>query len=269
MELLPCGTMKNRPTGGPVFMRPIFSSKLTKPVSMLIRVFMETLLGYINSTMKERKTINYYYNHDQVKRIVPKEVIYGLYVLALSSHPNTPLMNYYKANPALLSLDCKYLLAAAYALSGDRNSYQKFLPDHFAGEIANTESGGSFSSDIRDEAMALDVLLDADPANTQIPEMAKHVSDKLNERSWYSTQELVFGFLSLGKIAKKMKSSDVTAEVHVQGKNIADFTGGDLKIPCRTIKIRQYRFKSERKGRSFLFLGGRRHFCKRHHQRVG
>src|SRR5205807_943390 len=40
----------------------------------------ETLLGYINSSLKEKKTINYYYNRNQVKRIVPKEVIYGLYV---------------------------------------------------------------------------------------------------------------------------------------------------------------------------------------------
>ncbi len=214
---------------------------------------METLLGYINSTMKERKTINYYYNRDQVKRIVPKEVIYGLYVLALASRPNAPLMNYYKANPSLLSLDCKYLLAAAFALSGDRNSYRKFLPDHFSGETANSESGGSFSSDIRDEAMALDVLLDADPANPQIPEMAKHVSDKLNERNWYSTQELVFGFLSLGKIAKKLKGSDATAEVLAQGKKIADFTGGDLKIPAAQLKAGKTDITVNGKGNLFYF----------------
>ena len=91
----------------------------------------ETLLGYINASLKDRKTINYYYNRDQVKKIVPKEVIYGLYVLALSSRPNTALMNYYKANPSLLSLDCKYLLAAAYALSGDRKSFRQFLPIPF------------------------------------------------------------------------------------------------------------------------------------------
>ena len=159
----------------------------------------ETLLGYINASLKDRKTINYYYNRDQVKKIVPKEVIYGLYVLALSSRPNSALMNYYKANPSLLSLDCKYLLAAAFALSGDLKSFRQFLPSHFEGEKANTETGGSFSSDIRDEAMALDVLLDVDPANPQIAEMARHVSDNLNQRYWYSTQELVFGFLSLEK----------------------------------------------------------------------
>jgi alpha-2-macroglobulin len=197
---------------------------------------LETLLGYINTSMKERKTINYYYNRDQVKKIVPKEVIYGLYVLSLASKPNTALMNYYKANPQLLSLDCKYLLAAAYALSGDKTSYRQFLPDHFEGEIANTETGGSFSSDIRDEAMALDVLLDVDPASPQVPEMAKHVSDKLKERNWYSTQELVFGFLSLGKIARQQSLSSATAEIRIQGKKIADFNGTDLKLGAEQLK---------------------------------
>ena len=196
----------------------------------------ETLLGYINGSLKERKTINYYYNRDQVKRIVPKEVIYGLYVLALSSQPNTALMNYYKANPSLLSLDCKYLLAAAYALSGDKNSFRQFLPAHFEGEVSNTETGGSFSSDIRDEAMSLNVLLDVDPGNDQVPEMAKHVSEKLRQRDWYNTQELVFGFLALGKIAKQQGISTTTAEIKIQGKKIADFSGNDLKLPASQLR---------------------------------
>ena len=197
---------------------------------------METLLGYINSTMKNRKTIIYYYNRNQQKKIVPKEVIYGLYVLAMASMPNVALMNYYKANPFLLSLDCKYLLAAAYALSGDKNSFKQFLPDHFSGEVANTETGGSFSSGIRDEAMCLNVLLDVDPGNAQIPEMAKHVSDQLKERTWYNTQELVFGFLALGKISKMEGPSNATASITIEGKKIADFNGTDLKLTATQLK---------------------------------
>jgi alpha-2-macroglobulin len=145
-------------------------------------------------------------------------------------------MNYYKATPSLLSLDCKYLLAAAYALSGDKNSYQQFLPTHFSGEIANTETGGSFSSDIRDEAMSLDVLLNVDPSNAQIPEMAKHISDNLKQRSWYNTQELVFGFLALGKISKLQGISTATAEIKIDGKKIADFNGTDLKLSASQLK---------------------------------
>jgi alpha-2-macroglobulin len=214
---------------------------------------LETLLGYINSSLKDRRTINYYYNRDQVKRIVPKEVIYGLYVLALASRPNTALMNYYKATPSLLSLDCKYLLAAAYALSGDKNSYQQFLPTHFTGEIANTETGGSFSSDIRDEAMSLDVLLTVDPSNAQIPEMAKHISDNLKQRSWYNTQELVFGFLALGKISRLQGISTATAEVKIDGKKIADFNGADLKLPSSQLKNGKTEIAAAGRGNLYYF----------------
>ena len=214
---------------------------------------LETLLGYINASLKDKRTINYYYNRDQVKRIVPKEVIYGLYVLALASRPNTALMNYYKATPSLLSLDCKYLLAAAYALSGDKNSYQQFLPTHFTGEIANTETGGSFTSDIRDEAMSLDVLLNVDPSNAQIPEMAKHISDNLKQRNWYSTQELVFGFLALGKISKLQGISTATAEIKIDGKKIADFTGADLKLPSLQLKNGKTEITAGGRGNLYYF----------------
>lgn len=217
------------------------------------KVLVQTLLGYINASMADRKTITYYYNRDQKKKIVPKEVIYGLYVLALASKPNAALMNYYKANAGLLSLDCKYLLAATFALSGDRNSFKQFLPTRFAGEEANTETGGSFSSDLRDESMALDVLLDADPGNAQIPEMAKHVSDKLKLRSWYSTQELVFGFLSLGKMAKQQGVSTATAEIKIAGKKIADFNGTDLKILPAALKNGQPEIITGGKGNLYYY----------------
>ncbi|HLA57593.1 MAG TPA: alpha-2-macroglobulin family protein, partial [Puia sp.] len=214
---------------------------------------LETLLGYINSSLKDKRTVNYYYNRDQVKRIVPKEVIYGLYVLAMASRPNTALMNYYKATPSLLSLDCKYLLAAAYALSGDKNSYQQFLPTHFTGEIANTETGGSFSSDIRDEAMSLDVLLSVDPSNAQIPEMAKHISDNLKQRNWYNTQELVFGFLALGKISKLQGISTATAEIKIDDKKIADFTGADLKFSSSQLKNGKTEITTGGRGNLYYF----------------
>ena len=191
---------------------------------------LETMLGYLNGQLRNRKTINYYYNRTQNKKIVPKEVIYSLYVLALNGKPNMPVMNYYKASPGLLSLDCKYLLAAAYALSGDKNSFKQFLPGSFIGEESVAETGGSFYSDIRDEAIALDVLVDVDPGNSQIPVMAKHVTDKLNQRSWYSTQELAFSFLALGKIAKQQAVSDATADIRVNGKTVAHFGGADLRI---------------------------------------
>jgi uncharacterized protein YfaS (alpha-2-macroglobulin family) len=191
---------------------------------------LETMLGYLSSRLKTRETIEYVYNRDQKKKIAPKEVAYSLYVLALAHRPNMSVMNYYKANPALLSLDARYLLATAYALSGDRKSFAATLPTAFAGEKSIAETGGSFHSDVRDEAIALNMLLDVDPANPQVPIMAKHVSAYLATRPWLSTQERSFALLALGKVARNAVSSDIAADVRAGGKTVARFTGPELVV---------------------------------------
>ncbi len=188
--------------------------------------FLGTMLNYINNRLRTKETIMYYYNRDQNKKIAPKEVAYGLYVLALAGRSNVPAMNYYKANASLLALDSRYLLAAAYATAGDRKSFASILPGAFSGEISVAQTGGSYYSDVRDEAIALNALLDVDPGNAQIGTMVKHVADKLKQRQWLSTQERAFAFLALGKHARSANQSTATAEISVNGKVIAKVDGG-------------------------------------------
>ena len=94
------------------------------------------MLNYLNSRLQNKETILYYYNGNQQKKIVPKEVPYSLFVLALAGRPNVPAMNYYKAHPQLLSLDSKYLLSAAYGLAGDKERFKEMLPASFSGEVS-------------------------------------------------------------------------------------------------------------------------------------
>jgi hypothetical protein len=184
------------------------------------------VLGFINTRLKNRETITYYYNRNQNRVIAPKEVAYGLYVLALAGKSNKPAMNYYKANQQLLALDSRYLLSAAFAAAGDKKSFNTLLPSAFAGEESVPQTGGSYYSDVRDEAIALNALIDTDPGNAQIGVMAKHVSDKLKTRRWLSTQERAFAFLALGKLARSASRSDATAEIKVNGKTVAKVDGG-------------------------------------------
>src|SRR4029078_1063593 len=149
------------------------------------------------------------------RKIAPKEVPYSLYVLSLAGRTQVSAMNYYKANPQLLALDGKYLLSAAYAVSGDRRSYAAMLPSSFSGEESVQQTGGSFYSALRDEAIALNSLIDVDPRNAQIPVMAKHVRDRLRSETYLNTQERAFSLLALGKLARSAAKSDVTAEVKV------------------------------------------------------
>jgi uncharacterized protein YfaS (alpha-2-macroglobulin family) len=196
---------------------------------------LETLLSYINNRLSNKNTITYFYNRDQQKKIAPKEVAYSLYVLSLAGKTNIAVMNYYKAKPGLLSLDSKYLLAAAYAISGDKAKFRELLPSSFGGEESVPQTGGSFYSDIRDEAIALNALLEVDPSNDQVPVMAKHVVSKLKQRTWYSTQESSFGFLAIGKLASAANKSTVTADVMVNGKTIGKINNDAAKFPGKLL----------------------------------
>jgi uncharacterized protein YfaS (alpha-2-macroglobulin family) len=191
---------------------------------------LDGLLAYINNRLKRKETIIYYYNQKQQKKIAPKEVAYSLYVLALSGKPNVSVMNYYKANPAILSLDSRYLVSVSYAIAGDKTRYKELLPTSFTGEVSVPQTGGSLYSDIRDEAISLNALLDVDPENPQIPIMAKHVADKLKQRTWYNTQECSFSFLALGKLAKDANKATISGDIKVNGKSVAKVNGNPVRL---------------------------------------
>ncbi len=214
---------------------------------------LQSLFTYLINRLRNKETINYYYNQNQQKKIAPKEVAYSLYVLALAGKQQVSSMNYYKSNPQLLSLDSKYLLSAAYAIAGDRKQFQELLPSSFSGEESVAQTGGSFYSDIRDEGIALNALVDVDPNNSQIPIMAKHVADKLNHRYWFSTQEAAFGFLGMGKLARGASKSNVTADVRVNGKMIGNFTGGTMKLNMKQLGGNNVELTTKGEGQLFYF----------------
>jgi uncharacterized protein YfaS (alpha-2-macroglobulin family) len=214
---------------------------------------LETMLNYISNRLRTRETINYYYNRNQNRKIAPKEVAYGLYVLALANRSNVPAMNYYKANTSILALDSRYLLSAAYATAGDKKSFTAMLPSSFTGEESVPQTGGSYYSDVRDEAIALNALIDVDPGNAQIPTMAKHVAEKLKTRQWLSTQERAFAFLALGKLARGANRSDVTAEIKVNGKSIAKADAGQWRGDMSSLKGTNIEIETKGNGRLYYF----------------
>ncbi|MFN8289922.1 MAG: MG2 domain-containing protein [Chitinophagaceae bacterium] len=214
---------------------------------------LNTMLNYISNKLKNRETITYYYNRDQNRKIAPKEVAYGLYVLALAGRTNVPAMNYYKANTSLLALDSRYLLAAAYATAGDKRSFSTMLPSSFSGEESVPQTGGSFYSDVRDEAIALNALLEVDPGNAQVGTMVKHVADKLKSRSWLSTQERAFAFLALGKHARMANNSTATAEITVNGKVIAKVSDAAWSGDMKALGGTKVQINTKGSGRLFYF----------------
>jgi uncharacterized protein YfaS (alpha-2-macroglobulin family) len=214
---------------------------------------LETMLNYINNKLRNKETITYFYNRTQQKKIAPKEVVYSLYVLAKAGRPNVPAMNYYKANQNVLALDSRYLLAATYATAGDKRNFASILPAAFTGEESVAQTGGSYYSDVRDEAIALNALIDTDPANAQIGTMVKHVADKLKSRQWLSTQERAFALLALGKHAQAANQSTVSAEIKVNGKLIAKVDGGQWTGDMKALGNNQVEIVTKGNGKLYYF----------------
>jgi len=174
-------------------------------------------------------------------------------VLALARQPQQSTMNYYKGNLSMLSLDGRYLLSAAYALAGMKDQARQVVPPAFTGEKANTVFGGSFYSYTRDRALALNALLDVDPANPQVAELARQLSEELRNNIYLNTQESVFSLLALGKIARQSAGTDAEAQVLAGGKNIGTTKGAPLKIDLKPYFNQPMQLKVTGKGQYYFF----------------
>ncbi|WP_210485851.1 alpha-2-macroglobulin family protein [Rufibacter aurantiacus] len=210
-------------------------------------------ITYLQRMVKGKATEVYrFYNtarQVQSKYIAAHEASYSLYVLSLAGKPDWPTMNYYKAKPELLSLDSRYLLASTYALNGGQQSFRQLLPRAFAGETSVRALDGSFYSPLRDMAISLNSLVEANPDHPQIATLARHVSQELRSSRWYNTQERAFALLALGKQARR-SAGNATAQVLQKGKAVGAFTGKDLIL---TNKLNNGAFTLQSKGQGTLF----------------
>jgi uncharacterized protein YfaS (alpha-2-macroglobulin family) len=186
------------------------------------------------------------------KTVARREAIYSLYVLALNGHPNRSSMNYYKQNPHLLTIDSKYLLAGAFQLAGDARSFAALLPTKYTLETGPQFYDNSYSSPLRNISLVLNTLLETDPANLQIPVMARQLSKAIQSAPYLNTQEASFAVLALGKLAKKTSGSTVTATAAVNGKSLATFTGKEVKI-SKGIVNQKIAVKTQGKGDLYWF----------------
>ncbi|MBS1774032.1 MAG: alpha-2-macroglobulin family protein [Bacteroidetes bacterium] len=213
----------------------------------------DKLLQYLKLRLNKRETEEYYYNGNQKKIIACKEIAYSLYVLALAGQSQISTMNYYKAHQDMLSLDSRYLLAAAYNYSGQPVQAKQVLPPAFSGEKSNSIFGGSFYSYVRDEAVALNALVDIDPHNPQIGTMAKQLTGEMHNNPYLNTQENVFAILAFGKIARGANNTTASATLFADGKTIGTTSGQDIKVDMRNYVNKNMQAKVKGKGRYYYY----------------
>lgn len=156
-------------------------------------------------------------------QLAPVEAIYSLYVLASVGNPNRAMMNYYKQHQELLTSEMRYLLAGAYYYTGDMASYNALLPSRYEGDERVYRSG--YLSPLSSLGLTLNLLLDTDPQNLQIPVLARQLSQGVASKPVLNTQEAAFAVLALGKIARSTNPTNVKATVSSANKVLGEFDG--------------------------------------------
>ena len=188
----------------------------------------QRLDDYLTAIASKHELEKLWWGDNSVGTLTRREIPYALYVLALRGKPQTARMNFYKSRPELLTPDSRYLLAAAYALSGDPAAAGYVLPQAL-GKLSRAESGGSLGSPIRDRALALLMLQEVNAQHGQIPALARELSRQVNDSRWLSTQEAAWAFLALGKVARA--STDARATVSAAGQELGELPSrGELNL---------------------------------------
>ncbi len=196
---------------------------------------LDNLLNYLNTktTTKELTEVQWILNETgtwTTRTIARHEIIYSLYVLSIAGNANQPMMNYFKSDLNLLSVDEKYMLAASYAQIGDEGSFGQILPKNYVMENSQKQNSGSFASPIRNLAISLNTLIESNPNHLQIPKLARILSQAVQANPYLSTQESVFSFLALGKIARQNANSSINASLLAANKTIATYNGADVQL---------------------------------------
>jgi uncharacterized protein YfaS (alpha-2-macroglobulin family) len=194
---------------------------------------LKSAVGAVARIAHSRRTEDYYCygpgGKIAVRKIADKSSIYALYVLALAGAPDRAVMNFYRTERSLLTSDTRFLLAGAFALSGDRRAYLGLLPAEFAAEEPQRETGYNYDSPIRANALILNILLETDLDNPNITHYMDYLSGAYRKYRWYSTQDDAFTLLAFGKAARMATASKIEGTVAVGARSYS-YKGGNQRF---------------------------------------
>lgn len=201
------------------------------------------LEDYIIDKLGDLETTHYsrYYNGEwtQIERY-PRTAAYSLFVLAINGKPQVSKMNFLKSKPELLTQDSKFLLAAAYYAAGDKNEINGFVPA-FQLKKEKAETGGSFSSPIRDLSLALYALATVKPDDKRNYELARKLAKEIKGRRYLTTQERSFGLMALSKVYDSGSGSfaaSISYDGAVKGEIGDDVSSVSTKFKDQTVTVK-------------------------------
>ena len=130
---------------------------------------------------------------------------FRLYTLALAGAPEYGAMNRMKEQPGL-SIQAKWRLAAAYALTGKMKSAGELVYNAETTVIPYSSMNLIYGSSDRDEAMILETLI-LMKRDRDALQQAKKVSQNLAQENWFSTQSTAFALMAMGRLAEQLSGT--------------------------------------------------------------
>jgi len=189
---------------------------------------LDKALAYVKNVAKEKKQIelsSYGRSSGRKTYKADKSTIYALYVLALAGVPEFSTMNFYKFERSLLTSDTKAILAAAFALIGDRLTFGELISsldeDYF--------SSDPFDSQLRSRAIIFSALAEIDPYHPATTRYLRLVSKDYASNKYFTTQEDAFILCGVGKIAKRVSAKKIEANIFIDSKKYS-YNGGNMTI---------------------------------------
>jgi len=150
---------------------------------------------------------------------------YRLYTLALAGQPTLGAMNRMR-EMTNLSIASKWRLAAAYQLAGREQVAEKLIKNLSTTITPYREMSYSYGSNVRDQAMILEALVQMDE-KTLAKKVFDELVDQIGSNSWYSTQTTAYSLLA---IAKFMGEGDVTDVANKLDFEISKTNSSKLKV---------------------------------------
>lgn len=122
---------------------------------------------------------------------------YALFDLALAGEPDLGAMNRLREKQGL-DPGSRFKLAAAYALSGQKDEAQRLVSGSLPTIAPYSELGGTYGSDLRDRAILAEGLTAVGAYDAAIP-LIQEISKALERDYWYSTQSTAYCLIAIGK----------------------------------------------------------------------
>ena len=130
---------------------------------------------------------------------------FRLYTLALAGVPEYGAMNRMKEQTGL-SIQAKWRLAAAYALTGKMKPAEELVYNAETTVSPYSSMNQIYGSSDRDEAMILETLILMNRERDAL-QQAKVVSKNLSQEDWFSTQSTAFALMAMGRLAEKLSGT--------------------------------------------------------------